>query len=181
MTLKILDGGKTSAPAANGGAGDDGRFFRKHPLAESLWRAVYPKDADNHEQIAERMSKVCRREIEPDEVTAVIRHVRDYAFDYGWTIPPVQMGSGEFRKYFPVLVDHDGLVIDDAGHAIYVQKGAVSFMRATITRNERAAAAWEIFSGSPHLERGDKRKFRAIAAVLDGVTTMMQDALKKVV
>jgi len=127
------------------------------------------------------MSKTSKRRITTEIAGHVIRHVRDNALDgYGWSIPAVQMGNGKFRKYVPVLVDHDEIVMDDEGHVIFIQKGAVSLIRGLVTRMIQAAMAYEIFAGSPHLERGDKRKFRAIAAILDGVTTMMQDALKKV-
>ena len=179
MTLRIIDGGGKPSAAANG-AGSSGSF-EKHPLADLLWRAVYPRDAVSFEQIRERMSKLGKLGITRANVHTVVRHVRDNPFEYGWMIPFVQKGQGELRRYFPILVDHDGdITLTDAEHLRYFQAGTASIVRNMMTEGQHLADQLEIFAGSPHLTRADKRKLRGASAVVTGVVTMLPDVIKAV-
>ena len=91
MTLQVLNGGKSSAAGGSGGAGGghggggrttgvSGSPFEWHPLAEALFDAVYPKDADTFEQVRQRMSRIERRRVRHEEVGRTIRHVRDHEY-----------------------------------------------------------------------------------------------------
>lgn len=179
MTLKVVNGGKTSA-AANG-AGSEGGDFEEHPLADLLWRAVYPKDAVSFEQIRERMSKLGKLGLSRANVHTVVRHVRDNPFEYGWMIPFVQKGCGDLRRYFPILVDHDGeITLTDQDHLVYFQAGTTSIVRNMMTEGRHLADQLEILAGSPHLSRAEKRKLRGASAVVSGVVTMLPDVIKAV-
>ena len=163
MTLQVLNGGKSSAAGGSGGAGGghgggggttgaSGSPFEWHPLAEALFDAVYPKDADTFEQVRQRMSRIERRRVRHEEVGRTIRHVRDHEYEYGWTIPPVQKGSGEFRRYWATLVqskEHDSKISDD--HLECFDHGMISAVRTIATQIGHVLGAAEIvaeFSGN---------------------------------
>lgn len=178
MTLKVIDGGKPSAPAANGGAGTVDAF-KWHPFAEALFDACYPKDAKTFQQVVDRMSKV-HRGISHEDVGRCLRHVRDHEFDYGWTIPPVQKGSGEFRRYFAVLVDGkdiDSKISDE--HLVCFERGMYSTCKTVATMTKHALGAAEIVSESSGLGRGHRRQYRALATQLAGADAIAQELLQK--
>ncbi len=176
MVLKVIDGGAA-------GGGPKKRKFKPHPLADSLWRSVYPKDAISYEQIRERMSRHAKKEITFHQVNNCIYHVRHHAYDYEWDIAHVQKGAiGEHRAYFPILVDAkdpDYRVVSE-DHVVHLKKGVVSSANTLATMAEHESVALEIFANLPDVDRGDKRILRAASSMFTAAAKMAQDVIGKV-
>lgn len=189
--MKVIDGGKTSAAGGSGGAGGNGGGggttgasggspFEWHPLAEALFDAVYPKDAKTFEQVRERMSRIERRRVTHEETGRTIRHVRDHEDEYGWTIPPIQKGSGKYRRYWATLVqtkDNDSTITAD--HLQCFDYGMISAVRTIATQTRHILGAAEIVAESSGLTRGQRRQYRAFAAMLASADAIAQQLLNE--
>lgn len=170
MILKIVDGGKANAAAANGGAGEQ---FKQHPLAGSLYRAIYPNDAKTFEQMRARVSKYEKEEIAAEAVGRCLRHVRDNEDEYGWTVPPVQKGRGKHRRYYVVHAAAKGVdsKISDE-HLECFDKGMISAVGTVTTQIGHVLGAAELVAESDGMGRGQRRQYRALASQLAGAHAM---------
>lgn len=191
MTLKIINGGKTSATGGSGGAGggsgggggttgaSGGDPFEWHPLAEALYDSIYPRDARTFEQVRERMSRIERRRVAHEEVGRTLRHVRDHEDEYGWTVPPVQKGNGKFRRYWPVHAQSK--TVDStisAAHLECFDYGARSAVRNIATEIGHVLGAAELVADSAGLSRSQRRQYRALASHLAGADAIARQLLR---
>lgn len=192
--MKVINGGKTSASGGSGGAGGSGGGgsgggaagaggagpFEWHPLAEALFDAVYPRDAKTFEQVRERVSKIERRGVTHEEVGRTLRHVRDNEYEYGWTVPPVQKGSGKYRRYWATLVqtkDTDSTI--SADHLECFDYGMISAVRTIVTQIHHMLGAAEIVAESSGMTRGQRRQYRAFAGTLASAEAIAQQMLNE--
>jgi hypothetical protein len=184
MTLNIINGGKSGGTGGGGGGGGGtgaagGDPFEWHPLAEALYDAIYPRDARTFEDVRQRMSRIERRRISNEEVGRTLRHVRDYEFEYGWTVPPVQKGNGKFRRYFPVHVkskDVDSTI--SAKHLECIDYGLISAVKTIATQIGHVLGAVEMISETANMSRGHRRQYRAMASQLAGADAIAQQLVR---
>jgi len=176
--LRLIDGG-------GGGGSVFEKPFTPHPYADYLWNAIYPKGCRQLSIVAERMSKSAGIEISEQTARVVITHVRDNAFGYNWTIPPVQKGRlGLHRKYVVALVDpadpdYSISAADCGDHLIVVRKGALSAGRTIATQGEHAGISLEVFANASHLSRSEKREIRAASSMFVAASKMVRDVVGK--
>jgi len=160
-------------------SGGGGRPFKPHPLADYLWRAIYPRMATSREQIRERMSKLSREQINATQVGAVMDHVWRNMESYKWMIAPAQKGAGTLRAYFPILIDPED--VDEFAYEEscreYVTAGLISQMRTIISMQQHVAKTIEIFAETAPMSRKQRRVFREARAAVGIAQRALTDAL----
>jgi len=174
--LKLISGGngKSTPPPGK-------KKFKEHPLAQYVWRAIYPRPAKNYDEIVERASKAYGSKLTFQQINMTMYHIRHHAYDYGWTIAHAQKGSaGEMRRYFPVLVDDQDHEYRVSDFDEYITAGAISSAQTIATMSEHEGVALEIVATSDKLDRADKRKLRAASVMFTAAGEMAKDVLKKV-
>lgn|SRR5262245_15454903 len=170
MTLKVINGGKTSGSGASGPAG----AFKEHPLAEALFDALHTKDARTLEQIRARMSKP-NHYVTRAQANSAIRHNRDHIAEYGWMVAFVQKGRGAKRLYW--LQDGDKRVTAD--HKEAFDAATKSTLRGLATTIEHYDAQVSMIADTDGLSRGERRKYNKLAGDTAAIATLVQDLLAR--
>lgn len=186
-SLSLIDGGGGSGGGGGGGGGGSatgsgggGRRFRRNPLHEFLWRAIYPHAANNMEQIRERMEKVRGRRVTWFQTNNCLHHIRCHQYEYGWTVSHVQRGKGKMRKYFPILVDAEDHTYRLSDFQDYVKAGTISTLCEVSTKANNQATCIEILvESSAEMSRGDKRQLRAASSAFTAASEMMRPVIER--
>ena len=115
------------------------------------------------EEIAEKLTKAMRREIDCVQVAGALVHLRRERAAYGWTVPHVKRGinaDGEDR-FFAVLVDEHGDYesYDDGVKLYHMQQGFHATAQHSATMCDNAAAAWLAIAGNVR-SRNKRRKLQ---------------------
>lgn len=162
---------------------------RRHFLANDIWTALAPPHPTSRDEIRDRVNRLRRRRGEPDvhmiSIDSAMVDIRNHKnlTIYGWTIPHVQCGNGEWKLYFRVLVDaEDGFYIADAGmdaaYEIYMLYGAISSLRRNQTQISNQASMMQVFKDdNSELSRRLKRIVGNIHIQLGAIESSIDIAL----
>ena len=174
-------GGNGRGGNTDGGSDGGGRRFRRNPLHELLWRAIYPHAANNMEQIRERMERARGRRVTFHQTNNCLHHVRCHQYEYGWTVSHVQRGGGKMRKYFPILVDAEDYTYRVSEFQDYVKAGTISTLAEVSSKANNQAVCIEILcENSAEISRGDKRQLRAASAAFTAAAEMMKPVIERI-
>lgn len=158
-----------------------GKKFRGARYAPALWDAIYPQPARNYSEIIERMSQSVGKKLSFHDVNYTIRHVRENAEDYGWTIPHVQKGrKGEYRAYFPVVLDENSPALQTDESKIQLKYGAVSSCNTIASMAEHEAVALEAASTAETLTPAQRRKVYAASSMFIAAARMAHEVANQI-
>jgi hypothetical protein len=169
----------------NGGGGEPPEEpFRKHWLAEHLFKAVSTKPyPDSYMEIHKRMLRSIKpRYIGLEQVGSILNHVRSNAEGYEWTVNyPVRGSSSRFSKFFfPILLDKDDpdfVLCDTPELEECFRAGAGSTARTLISWSRNFAVTMECCApafGSRRL----RRSARDAASGLRNIALILETAFK---
>jgi hypothetical protein len=168
----------------NGGGGGGGQRFKEARYAYALWDAIYPRPANNYEEIADRMSKTAGKKLSFFVVNNTMCHVRKHAEHYGWTIPHARKGNrtvDEHRRYFPVMLEGNSPAMRSEVSKQSLQAGAVSSCKTIASMAEHEAAALDAAAGTTaNLTSTQHRKWRAAAAMFTAASQMAREVLGQI-
>lgn len=156
-------------------------------LIDHLFQAL---PADNHKEIARKITKSAKREIKHSHVNSLLTHLRKNSHEYGWTVPHAPRGGkGKDKKgprFFHVLVERGRDPQFDVHHEQGLQDGVASTLSLVASSMRNQADAVKMAVGylkgpaakqmARHLSRQQKRLAEDAESLLEMVREENGDA-----